>query len=68
MTATPDYLNGRTEAHEINKRPSVAYYLGADGNTDGADYHYKLAVKEFHNLAAAFGFRVEPIAAQGIRT
>lgn len=63
MTATPDYLNGRTEAHEINTRLTVAYYLGADGNTTGADYHYQLAVKEFHHLAAAFGFRVEPIVA-----
>lgn len=58
-----DYLKGRTEAHEINQRLTVAYYLDSAGEKESAAYHYSLAVREFHGLAAALGFTVEPVAA-----
>lgn len=58
---TPDYLKGRTEAHEIEVRLNVAYYLDSVGEKSTAAYHYSLAVREFHELAAAFGFRVERV-------
>ena len=57
-----DYLQGRSEAHEINQRLTVAYYLDSAGETESAEYHYSLALKEFHLLAAALGFKVERVA------
>ncbi len=57
--STTDYLRGRSEAHEINQRLTVAYYLDSVGEKENAAYHYSLAVKEFKELACAFGFKLD---------
>lgn len=52
------YLHGRTEAHEIETRLTVAYYLACAGKTDDANHHYESARSQFEQLAGKLGFRV----------
>ncbi|MEZ2220729.1 hypothetical protein [Rhizobium sp. RCC_161_2] len=61
------YLHGRTEAHEIETRLNVAYYLSCAGKASEARGHYEGALNEFEQLAVRLGYRVERIADEPAR-
>ena len=60
------YLQGRTEAHEIETRLNVAYYLSCAGKAAEARSHYESALNEFEQLAGRLGYHVERIGEEPV--